>query len=56
MSDSSFFRDKSVLITGASSGIGRTLALQLGAAGAKVTLTARRAELLATLADEIGSR
>lgn len=55
MSDSNFFRGKSVLITGASSGIGRTLALQLGAAGAKVTLTARRAELLATLADEMVS-
>ncbi len=55
MSANRFFRDKSVLITGASSGIGRTLALQLGAAGAKVTLTARRAGLLATLADEMVS-
>ena len=53
MSDNSFFRGKSVLITGASSGIGRTLALQLGAAGAQVTLSARRTELLATLADEM---
>jgi len=55
MSPSTFFRGKSVLITGASSGIGRTLALQLGAAGAKVTLTARRAELLTALADEMVS-
>ena len=55
MSYGNFFRGKSVLITGASSGIGRTLALQLGAVGAKVTLTARRAELLATLADEMVS-
>ena len=55
MKYSRFFRGKSVLITGASSGIGRTLALQLGAAGAKVTLTARRAELLAALADEMVS-
>jgi short-subunit dehydrogenase len=53
MNDRGFFRGKSVLITGASSGIGRTLALQLAAAGAQLTLTARRAELLAQLADEI---
>jgi short-subunit dehydrogenase len=55
MNHKNFFRGKSVLITGASSGIGRTLALQLGAAGARLTLTARRAELLATLADELVS-
>jgi NAD(P)-dependent dehydrogenase (short-subunit alcohol dehydrogenase family) len=55
MSYSSFFRGKSVLITGASSGIGRTLALPLGAAGARLTLAARRAELLAGLADELAS-
>lgn len=53
MNHSRFFRGKSVLITGASSGIGRTLALQLGAAGAQLTLTARRAELLTALADEV---
>lgn len=55
MNRSDFFRGKSVLITGASSGIGRTLALQLGAAGAQLTLTARRTELLAALADELVS-
>jgi short-subunit dehydrogenase len=55
MNHNSFFRGKSVLVTGASSGIGRTLALQLGAAGARLTLTARRAELLAALADELVS-
>lgn len=55
MSYSSFFRGKSVLITGASSGIGRTLALRLGAAGARLTLAARRAELLAGLADELAA-
>jgi short-subunit dehydrogenase len=53
MSHNNFFRGKSVLITGASSGIGRTLALQLGAAGAQLTLAARRTELLTTLADEL---
>lgn len=48
-----FFRQKSVLITGASSGIGEELASQLGQAGAKLTLTARRRELLEQLADQI---
>jgi short-subunit dehydrogenase len=48
-----FYAGKSVLITGASSGIGRSLALQLGAAGAQLTLTARRAELLESLAAEV---
>lgn len=48
-----FFAGKSVMITGASSGIGRTLAQQLGAAGAQLTLTARRADLLDSLAEEI---
>jgi short-subunit dehydrogenase len=53
MKHDSYFRGKSVLITGASSGIGRTLAWQLGAAGAQLTLTARRADLLAELAEEL---
>jgi short-subunit dehydrogenase len=42
-----------VLITGASSGIGRGLAHELGRRGASVGLLARRAELLQTIADEI---
>jgi short-subunit dehydrogenase len=49
---SAFFRDKAVLITGASSGIGEELARQLGRAGAKVTLAARRRELLEKLAQD----
>ena len=51
----SFFRDKVVLITGASSGIGEELAAQLGQAGAKLTLAARRKDLLETLAQKIAA-
>ena len=54
MSDS-FFRSKSILITGASSGIGEELALQLAAADAHLTLTARRRELLDALARRISN-
>ena len=50
-----FFRDKVVLITGASSGIGEELAWQLGRAGAKLTLTARRKDLLEKLAQRIAA-
>jgi short-subunit dehydrogenase len=48
-----FFRGKSVLITGASSGIGAELASQLAAAGAQLTLTARRTPLLEALSQRI---
>jgi len=44
---------KSVLITGASSGIGWHLAIQLAAAGATVLLCARRKERLEELAEQI---
>ncbi|HVF66357.1 MAG TPA: SDR family NAD(P)-dependent oxidoreductase [Pyrinomonadaceae bacterium] len=44
---------KVVLITGASSGIGRALALELGRRGARVGLTARRAEELSKVAEEV---
>ncbi|HEX8723667.1 MAG TPA: SDR family NAD(P)-dependent oxidoreductase [Pyrinomonadaceae bacterium] len=43
-----------VLITGASSGIGRALALELGRRGARLGLTARRAEELLRVAEEVG--
>src|SRR5205085_4187104 len=39
-------RDKVVLVTGASSGIGRATALKLGEAGGTVLLVARRADRL----------
>jgi acyl-CoA synthetase (AMP-forming)/AMP-acid ligase II/NAD(P)-dependent dehydrogenase (short-subunit alcohol dehydrogenase family) len=42
-----------VLVTGASSGVGRASALRLGTAGARVVLVARRAELLEEVRDEI---
>ena len=44
---------QAALVTGASSGIGRHLALLLAAAGAKVALAARRTDLLAEAAGEI---
>jgi NAD(P)-dependent dehydrogenase (short-subunit alcohol dehydrogenase family) len=48
-------RGKVVLVTGASFGIGRALAVRLGQAGAKLLLAARTAEALAALAEEISA-
>lgn len=47
MISQSFWRGKSVVVTGGSSGIGLATALALGAAGARVGLIARRREPLA---------
>ena len=46
------FRDKVVIVTGASAGIGRSLALRLSDQGAKVVLAARRVERLEQVAAE----
>jgi NADP-dependent 3-hydroxy acid dehydrogenase YdfG len=48
--------DKVILITGASSGIGAGIARELGAAGAKLMLGARRTDRLEALAEEIKAR
>jgi len=47
-------RDKVVLITGGSSGIGRSMARSLAAEGAKVMVTGRSEERLQNLAAELG--
>jgi short-subunit dehydrogenase len=46
--------EKVVLITGASSGIGQAMAVELGRRGARLGLTARRAEELLRVAEEVG--
>ena len=45
---------RKVLLTGASGGIGAAIARELASAGAKLTLTARRTELIEQLATEVG--
>jgi short-subunit dehydrogenase len=50
-----YFHDKAVLITGASSGIGQELARQLGRAGTKLTLAARRGDALEALSQRIAA-
>jgi short-subunit dehydrogenase len=49
-------KDKHVLITGASRGLGRTLAYKFHAEGARVSLLARSLETLEEIKRELGSR
>ena len=53
MSPSRRFQDQIVVVTGASSGIGRAVALAFGAAGARVALVARSAGNLEALEEEM---
>jgi short-subunit dehydrogenase len=50
------WKSKSVMITGASSGIGRGLAREIAARGARVGLVARRQDLLDEIVEEIKTR
>ena len=50
------FRNKNIFITGASSGIGYALALELASQGANLILTARRKDRLQELAQKIQNR
>lgn len=47
-------KDRVALVTGASQGIGRAIALALSCSGARVVIAARNAEKLQKLAEEIG--
>jgi short-subunit dehydrogenase len=46
---------RTVLITGATGGLGHAIARRLAAAGARIVLSGRRADVLSELADEIGA-
>lgn len=48
-----FFSGKTALVTGASSGLGRELATQLSARGARLVITARRVDQLEALAEKL---
>ena len=48
-------KDKTMIVTGASSGIGRAAARRFAAEGVKLALVARSAERLKAVADEVGA-
>src|SRR5262249_33545861 len=50
------YRERVVIVTGASSGIGRQVALDFGSRGASVVLSARRGDRLAAVAAECQAR
>lgn len=54
--NSKHWNDKTVMITGASSGIGKGLALEIAARGGRLGLVARREDLLNEIVDEIAKR
>jgi NADP-dependent 3-hydroxy acid dehydrogenase YdfG len=54
MTSADYFTDKVAIITGASTGIGRALALEAARAGARVVLASRNQEALVALAGQIG--
>ena len=49
------FKNKTILITGASSGIGKAFAIELNELGAKLILTARSKDKLENLAEKMNN-